>query len=83
MTIEIKIFGFGDDRPGSFQGKNQLILKLVTPTSPREVLREAGFGDDNDLVLMTNERVLPSDLWDEVIIVDETQLIVLCAFEGG
>jgi hypothetical protein len=83
MTIEIKIFGFGDDRPSSFQGKNQLKLKLVTPTSPKTVLREAGFDENNDLVLMTNEQVKSPDLWDDEIRVDETQLIVFCAYEGG
>jgi sulfur carrier protein ThiS len=83
VTIEIKIFGFGDDRPTSFLGKNQLKLELATPATPWEVLRAAGIDDATGMVMMISDEVVPSQQWDDSIINEESQLTVLSAFEGG
>jgi sulfur carrier protein ThiS len=83
MTIEIKIFGFGDDRPASFRGKNHIKLGLETPTTPWAALHKAGFDDTDSLVLMANDQVIPIQQWGDAIVNDEAVLMVLCAFEGG
>jgi len=83
MAIEIKIFGFGDERPASFLGENRLKLDLETPTTPWTALHGAGFDDAEGLVLMTNDQVIPIQQWDHAIVNDEAVLTVLSAFEGG
>jgi sulfur carrier protein ThiS len=83
MTIEMKIFGFGDDRPAAFRGENQIKLELETPATPWTALHNAGFDDTEGLVLMTNDQVIPIQQWDDAIVNDEAVLMVLCPFEGG
>jgi len=83
MVVEIKLFGFGDDRPESFLGRNQLKLELESTTTPRTALLAAGIDDTNNQVLMINDEVIPIQQWDEPIVGEGTVLMVLCAFEGG
>lgn len=83
MTIEITLFGFGDDRPPRFGSANRLRLDLETPTTPRAVLRAAGIDDDTGLVLMNRDVVIPAQHWDDSIIKDQERLTLLSAFEGG
>lgn len=83
MTIEITLFGFGDDRPPPFGSENRLCLDLDTPTTPRVVLRAAGIDDETGLVLMNQDVVIPARHWDDNIIRDQERLTLLSAFEGG
>ena len=41
MAIEIKIFGFGDEPPPSFAGKNHLSLDIETPATPWSLLQQS------------------------------------------
>jgi sulfur carrier protein ThiS len=83
MTIEIRLFGFGDDRPARFNGKNRLQVDIETPTSARALLRSAGIEEAADLILMDAETVIPQDQWGKPRIVDLAILTVMSAIEGG
>jgi sulfur carrier protein ThiS len=83
MTIEVRLFGFGDDQPPAFRGNNSLQLDISTPATPWGVLRAAGIADATGLVLMDQDSVIPNQYWDDEIIHDEARLTLLSAFEGG
>jgi len=83
MSIEIKLFGFGDDQPAQFNGKNRLQIDIDTPASPLKLLREVGIEDTAGLILMNADRVIPFEQWDESSIQDQTTLTIMSAFEGG
>jgi len=83
MSIEIKLIGFGEDRPVRFNGKNRLQVDVDTPTSVRVLLRSVGIEEAPDLILMDSETVIPRAQWDESRIDDHTTLTILSAIEGG
>ena len=83
MTVEIRIFGFGDERPAAFGDKNGLEIEIATPATPRALLHAAGIGDEAGLVLMDRDSVIPPQKWDDAIIGDGQRLTLLSAFEGG
>jgi sulfur carrier protein ThiS len=83
MSIEIKLIGFGEDRPVRFNGKNRLRVDVDTPTSVRVLLRSVGIEEAPDLILMDSETVIPRAQWDESRIDDHTTLTILSAIEGG
>ena len=83
MTVEIKLFGFGDERPAIFGGGNRLCLDIATPATPRALLHAAGIDEEVGLVLMSRDSVIPPQEWDEAIIEDSQSLTLLSAFEGG
>jgi len=83
MTVEIRLFGFGDERPAIFGDSNRLQLDIDTPTTPRLLLRAAGIGEEVGLVLMDRDTVIPPQSWDDAVIQDQQRLTLLSAFEGG
>jgi sulfur carrier protein ThiS len=83
MSIEIKLFGFGDDAPPAFHSGNRLEIDIDTPATPRAVLRAAGIEDASGLVLMNTDQVIPAGQWDDAIVSDGDFLTLLSTFEGG
>jgi len=83
MAIEIKLFGFGDDQPARFNGKNSLQIDVETPASPHNLLQAVGIEDTTGLILMDADQVIPLEQWDESRIQDQTTLTIMSAFEGG
>ena len=83
MSIEIKLIGFGEDRPARFNGKNRLQVNLETPTSVRVLLQSVGIEDAPDLILMDSEMVIHRADWDESRIGDHTAVTIMSAIEGG
>ena len=83
MTIEVRLFGFGDDQPPAFCGRNSLQVDVPTPATPRAVLQAAGISDTNGMVLMDQDSVIPGHQWDDGIVNDEARLTLLSVFEGG
>jgi sulfur carrier protein ThiS len=83
VTIEVSLFGFGEDQPPAFHGKNSLQLDISTPATPWAVLQAAGIGDATGLVLMDQDSVIPDYHWNDSIIDDESRLTLLSVFEGG
>ncbi len=83
MTVEITLFGFGEDRPAPFGANNRLRLEIDTPATPWAVLRAAGIDDETGLVLMNQDQVIPPQHWENDIIKDQDRLTLLSAFEGG
>ena len=83
MSIEIKLIGFGEDRPARFSGSNQLQLELDTPTSVRALLHSIGIKEAPDLILMNTETVIHRADWDESRIGDDSSVTIMSAIEGG
>ncbi|HUV22591.1 MAG TPA: hypothetical protein VMZ32_12420 [Gammaproteobacteria bacterium] len=83
MAIEIRLVGFGEDRPARFNGKNRLRIEIETPTSVRTLLQLVGIEEAPDLIAMDSRTVIPTARWDESRISDETNLTLLSAIEGG
>lgn len=83
MAVEIRLVGFGDDRPPRFKHKNRLRLEIETPTSVRALLAAAGIEEAPDLIAMDADTVIPPDAWDDARIADHGKLTILSAIEGG
>lgn len=83
LKVEISLFGFGDDRPPFFEGRNQKQLILDKEVSARSAMMQAGFSDFSGLVLMRNNSVIAENLWEDTALHDGDKLKVLSAFEGG
>jgi len=83
MTIEIKLIGFGEDRPPRFDARNRLQVDTETPASVRTLLQLAGIDEAPDLIAMDAETVIPPAQWHEPRIEDRTTLTLLSAIEGG
>ncbi|MDC1287235.1 hypothetical protein N8198_05060 [Gammaproteobacteria bacterium] len=83
MAIEIKLIGFGEDRPAHFNGKNRLRIEIEAPASVRALLQRVGIEEAADLIAMDSETVIPPAHWDELRISDQTTLTLLSAIEGG
>lgn len=83
QPIEISLFGFGDDRPAFFEGKNLKLLTLGKNTSVGSVMLQAGFADTSGLVLMINDTVVGEKQWGTTEVCSGDKLKVLSAFEGG
>jgi sulfur carrier protein ThiS len=83
MTIEIKLIGFGEDRPPRFDARNRLQVETQTPASVRTLLQLAGVDEAPDLIAMDAETVIPPAQWDQARIEDQTTLTLLSAIEGG
>jgi sulfur carrier protein ThiS len=83
MAIEIRLIGFGDDRPARFDDKNRLQVDIETPTSVRALLQSAGIEEAPDLIAMDSETVIPHAQWDEPRFGDRMTLTILSAIEGG
>ncbi|MGD8348134.1 MAG: hypothetical protein PVI79_02805 [Gammaproteobacteria bacterium] len=83
MSIEISLFGFGDERPAAFGDSSRLALAAEAPLSPCALLRAAGFEDTEGLVLIVDDAVIPVADWQQALIDDGAAVTVLSAFEGG
>ena len=83
MAIEIKLIGFGDDRPARFGGGDRIRVELATPASADALLAAAGIDDATGLIVMDADRVIPLDEWARAQIEDGTRVTLLSAFEGG
>lgn len=83
MAIEIRLFGFGDDRPARFNGKNCLHIDVATPTTVRKLLQLLGIEEAPDLIAMDSDTVIARAQWDESRIDDQTTLTIMSAIEGG
>lgn len=83
MSIEIRLVGFGDDRPARFNDKNRLQVDAEAPASVRDLLQSAGIGETSDLIAMDSETVIARHRWDEALLHDHATLTILAAIEGG
>ena len=61
MAIQIKLVGFGDDKPARFDDNGRLNLEVNTPATVRDLLRSAGIVEAPDLIVIGPEEgeVLP------------------------
>lgn len=83
MTVDIRLVGFGDERPPRCGSRDRLRLDIDTPATPRQVLDALGIDDDTGLVLMNTDHVIPARRWREAIVQQGDRLTLLAAIEGG
>jgi len=83
MAVELKLIGFGDERPPAFGGKDRMQITISTPATPHDILSAAGIDDDIALVLMDQESVIPQQNWDDATIDDRQKLTLMSVIEGG
>ena len=83
MAVEIRLIGFGAERPQGFDQRNRLCVEVATPAAVRALLRAAGIDEAPDLIAMDAETVIPPAQWDDPRIDDRTTLTLLSAIEGG
>lgn len=83
MAVEIKLIGFGDDRPARFGRRDRLDLDIATPAKPVDLLRALGIDDSSGLVLMNADSVIPARQWQQAVIEASDRVTILAAIEGG
>ena len=83
MALEIKLVGFGDDRPALFGKRDRLELDIETPASPEAMLQALGIVDTTGLVLMNADSVIPARQWRHSVITASDRITILAAIEGG
>ncbi len=83
MTIEVSLFGFGDDRPATFGSSDRINLSGAEGTTLDNVLQQAGFVDTHGLSAMQNGKLVPPTEWSSRAIEDGDTIKVLMAIEGG
>ncbi len=83
MAIEIKLVGFGDERPATFGDSNRLELDIATPLQPLALLRQLGIDDFTGIVLMNADSVIPARQWQQAVIASDDRITILAAIEGG
>jgi thiamine biosynthesis protein ThiS len=82
MTVEITLFGFGDDCPAGFIN-NRKTLDIASAQNLIKVLQSAGFDDFIGIALLVNgSGVAPPD-WESKIIEPGDSIKLLSAIEGG
>ena len=82
MSVEITLFGFGDDRPHGFKDNT----RQINPGKVKQldkVLELAGFDNLEGLVLLLNNKGVPQQDWSETRIQDNDSIKILSAIEGG
>jgi sulfur carrier protein ThiS len=82
MTVEITLFGFGDDCPAGFVN-NRKTLDVPSVQNLIEVLRLAGFDDFDGIALLVNGSGVAPPNWESRIILNGDSIKVLSAIEGG
>jgi sulfur carrier protein ThiS len=82
-SVEIRLIGFGDDRPACFDYTNRFRCHLTHPVTPRWILDKAGFPVSTGLILMKADTVIPENRWDEALINSGDQITLMSAIEGG
>ncbi len=83
MAVDIKLVGFGGDRPPLFGARDRLELEIETPATPEAMLRALGIDDTTGLVLMNADSVIPARQWREAVIAASDRITILAAIEGG
>ena len=70
MSIEVALFGFGEERPPRFGDADRIELSLDTPVTPMNLLAEAGFTETRDLLLVVDGAVVLASDWERTHIDD-------------
>ena len=83
MAIEVRLFGFGSEKPPGFGAGNRRRLELATPATPQSVLDAAGIETGQGLLLMRANEVIPADRWQQPLVADGDRLTLMFAIEGG
>ena len=80
---ELRLIGFGSDRPAGFGVSGRLALPLKQPTTPCQLLQEIGLARTPDLILLVDSTAVSPEQWRQPIIHDSSEVTLLSAVEGG
>ncbi len=83
MSVELSLFGFGDERPAAFGTSNQLVLPVGENTTVEVALKQAGVTDPESLSAILNGTMVPRPDWSSTALCDGDELKLLMAIEGG
>lgn len=85
MSVEVSLFGFGDDKPRPFGQSDTLNVTLAAgqTITVKQTLDQAGFTDLHGLSAMLNGTLVAHSEWDTKTVSDGDALKVLMAIEGG
>ncbi|MBX2867325.1 MAG: sulfur carrier protein ThiS [Acidiferrobacterales bacterium] len=83
MTIQISLFGFGDERPKPFGDNDILNISRKAPDTLEQILNDVGIDPASGVTVMRNNKLVTNDSWSRTAMEDGDTLTVLMAIEGG
>ena len=83
MTVEVRAIGFGSDKPECFAGSDRCSLEISRPLTPNQLLARIGMVKAVDTIVLVNSTTVSENQWDTPIVVDNSQVTVMAAIEGG
>lgn len=83
MSIDVSLFGFGDDRPRTFGNNDSISITVAEGATLNTALQEAGFLDMHGLSAMVNGKLVPPGEWSSRPVADGDAIKILMAIEGG
>lgn len=83
MSVEVSLFGFGDERPSAFGANNELALPVGSDTTIEKALNQAGVTEPESLSAILNGTMVPRPDWSTTLLADGDKLKLLMAIEGG
>ena len=83
MTVEIRAIGFGSDKPECFAGSDRCSLKISQPLTPNQLLTRISMKKAVDTIVLVNNTTVSDNQWDTPLIVDNSEVTVMAAIEGG
>ena len=83
MTIEIRAIGFGSDKPECFADSDRYSLEISQPLTPNQLLAEIKLEKALDTIVLVNNTAVSEKQWNTPLIVDNSEVTVMAAIEGG
>ena len=83
MTVEIRAIGFGSDKPECFADSDRCSLEISQPLTPNQLLASIGMEKAVDTIVLVNNTTVAENQWDTSLVVDNSEVTVMAAIEGG
>ena len=83
MTVEIRAIGFGSDKPECFAGSDRCSLEISQPLTPNQLLAKISLEKAVDTIVLVNNTTVSENQWDTPLIVENSEVTVMAAIEGG
>ena len=83
MTVEIRAIGFGSDKPECFADSDRCSLEISQPLTPNQLLARLGMEKAVDTIVLVNNTTVAENQWDTSLVVDNSEVTVMAAIEGG
>ncbi len=83
MSVEIRAIGFGSDKPECFAGSDRCSLEISQPLTPNQLLAEINIEKAVDTIVLVNNTTVSENQWNTPLIIDNSEVTVMAAIEGG